>query len=96
VKFDQFPTRLDPPDLVFLYTDGLTESRDDGNMFGEDRVFELLPRLVREKPASVIHDVVGAAMEFAGGRLNDDMALVALKRLAPGVQAPDSQEVAAG
>jgi PAS domain S-box-containing protein len=68
-------------DLLFLYTDGLTEARRDQDMFGESRVFEMIGRLRVFAPGVVVGRVIDSAVAFAGGGLRDDLAVLALQRL---------------
>ena len=42
VEFDQAEVRLDLDEILFLYTDGLTEARRDHELFGEERLFAFL------------------------------------------------------
>lgn len=93
VDFDQEETRLEPDDLLFLYTDGLTEARRDGELFGEDRVFELLVRLGDRSPRATVEAVIDGVFDFAGGRLSDDLALLALKRSERGAETPSQQKL---
>lgn len=72
--------QLEPGDELVLYTDGVTESRDpSGVFFGETGLRETL---VREMDTDV-HDMADAIMntlyDFTGGRLDDDVAIMALR-----------------
>jgi serine phosphatase RsbU (regulator of sigma subunit) len=80
-KFDQEEICLEPDDLLFLYTDGLTEARRDREFFGEQRVFDLLDELKHDDPSTVVRRVTEEAERFAGGSLKDDLALLAVRRL---------------
>ena len=73
-------TRLDPGDLLVLYSDGLVEAiREDGEAFGYERLRELI-----ETSASpqAIHDRVLEAFDrFVGDKpLHDDLTLVVVSR----------------
>jgi serine phosphatase RsbU (regulator of sigma subunit) len=68
-------------DLLFLYTDGLTEARRGQDMFGESRVFAMIGRLRVFAPGVVVGRVIDSAVAFAGGGLRDDLAVLALQRL---------------
>ena len=74
-------TYLACDDLLFLYTDGLTEARRDQDMFGESRVFEMIGKLRVFAPNIVVSRVIDSAVAFAGGGLRDDLAVLALQRL---------------
>jgi PAS domain S-box-containing protein len=67
-------------DLLFLYTDGLTEARSGRRLFGERRLFDLLAELGPSDPGLVVAGVIEAAVEFADGGLHDDLAVLALRR----------------
>lgn len=75
--------RLAPGDVVVLYTDGLVEARAPGAApFGED----LLARYVADHAAdpadALLSGLWQAAARHAGGTLQDDTALLVLKRTA--------------
>jgi len=69
---------LEAGDIVVLYTDGVTEARSaDGGFFGEERLLEALEKASGLDPAEVPGLVNDAVMRFTGGRLSDDIALLA-------------------
>lgn len=67
---------LGPGETLFLYTDGVTEARRDGALFGEDRLIERLrhPSGVDE----LIHDILDQVLEFQAHVPRDDIALLAV------------------
>jgi len=81
LHFKEEEIHLDADEMLFLYTDGLTEARKEGREFGEERVFELLSTLGGVEPSAVIERVVGEFEVFTGGVRRDDLALFALQRL---------------
>jgi len=76
-------TTFAPGDTLFLYTDGLTELRSpEGEFFGEERVLgKLRPGTA---PRDLIGEIIETALPFCMGILHDDLAMVAVRRLAPG------------
>jgi sigma-B regulation protein RsbU (phosphoserine phosphatase) len=78
--FDDAETYLDFDELLFLYTDGLTEAQGERDQFGEERVFDLMDELKGEDPAVIVRGVTERVRCYAGGRLTDDLALLAVKR----------------
>ena len=79
--------RLRPGDLLVLYTDGITEARDDaGAQFGVGRLISAI-REAREQPIEGIRDHVQRAVSAWTSRREDDMSLV-VARYVPGRQAP--------
>ena len=83
--FADFPFRnaeafLSCEDLLFLYTDGLTEARHERGLFGEQRLFDMVGRLCAREPREIVARVIDSAVSFAGGGLRDDLAVLALRR----------------
>lgn len=67
-------------DILFMYTDGAIEARNEaGEFFGERRLFDL----VLHESASGVHGLCESVLdrldEFSGSALDDDIALVALR-----------------
>jgi len=71
---------LQEGDLLFLYTDGLFEARGDREMFGEERMRDILSETEPLDSRHVIDEMVEAVRQFTGDRLSDDLALLALQR----------------
>ena len=75
---------LVPGDLVFLYTDGLTEARSpSGEQFGVDRLLGVLGSKPRSSPGRILEAVRDAVDGFTGGReQEDDITMIAFRRTA--------------
>jgi hypothetical protein len=68
-------------DLVVLYTDGVTEARDDtGTQLGNVSLKRIVRARAAEGTDAVAHACIDAALEHTGGRLNDDALVVTLER----------------
>ena len=65
-------------DLLLLYTDGATEARRGPDFFGEERLVDALGKVVSQPVDRVPAEVLRHVVEFAGGALPDDLALLAL------------------
>lgn len=51
--------RLNPDDVLFLFTDGLSEAMDEQDVeFGEDRIRELVTRLRKEDPDHIMKQII--------------------------------------
>jgi PAS domain S-box-containing protein len=81
VTYRECDILLDLDDVLFLYTDGLTEARRDGTLYGEDRLCEFLSTTRNASAKQLVEDVVADVMTFSGGQLRDDLAILAVKRL---------------
>jgi serine phosphatase RsbU (regulator of sigma subunit) len=75
------PLVLQPGDLLLAYTDGISEARRDGDLFGEQRLAEVVVA-ARHQPIEEVADrVIAAVRDFAGQEPSDDLALMALRVL---------------
>ncbi|HPU57573.1 MAG TPA: SpoIIE family protein phosphatase, partial [Verrucomicrobiota bacterium] len=95
-----FPTcgrRLEPNDLVILFTDGLTEAQDaSGDCFSQERLLQAVARRVHERSGDLIAGMVGEARQFCRGTpFHDDVSIlgVEVKRLVPAARAREARRV---
>lgn len=77
-------------DLLFLYTDGLTEAgvRPDG-LLGTEGVARLLEAHGLQDPQDILTRMCRAARSLSCGRMQDDIAMAAIRRVAQ----PDPEPV---
>lgn len=77
-KYDKYELQLSPGDVIFLYTDGITEATIGNNIFyGEDRLLEYINSLGTINPKAVTEGVLNNTREFVGGHeQSDDMTLL--------------------
>lgn len=80
-EFGEISTTLEPGDLLYLYTDGVTEAMDaEGGLFGVPRLTGLLSGCGGEGAAEVCRRVQHAVDEFAhGAPQSDDITMLALR-----------------
>jgi PAS domain S-box-containing protein len=65
-------------DLLLLYTDGVTEARNDGELFGEARLAELL-RTTTVDSEHLPDLILDEVLAFSDGTLQDDIAILAVR-----------------
>ncbi len=71
-------------EVLFLYTDGLTEARKGDELYGEARLYEVLSQSSDGyRATAIVEDVLTDMLAFGGGRLRDDLAILAVRRLGP-------------
>ena len=75
--------QLEDGDLLVLYTDGLTEARNEkGEMFDLERLMAAV-RAVQHKPALLVRDNVMTGVRRFMAQQQDDMTLVVIRYRAP-------------
>jgi serine phosphatase RsbU (regulator of sigma subunit) len=79
-EYEQVSASLQPGAAVVLYTDGVIESRRGRELFGVERLDEVLARSAGRRAQDVANAVLAACRGFAGGDLADDCAIVVLRR----------------
>jgi PAS domain S-box-containing protein len=70
---------LGPGDALVCFTDGVTEGRGPGGMYGDERLAELLAASAGLDASAIVDRIVDAAVAFQGGRTQDDLAVLALR-----------------
>jgi sigma-B regulation protein RsbU (phosphoserine phosphatase) len=80
-KYDSSKLVLKPNDIIFLYTDGVTEAMNPQlQLFSEQRLRTCLSNLRVEDVAELIHGVRQELMTFAqGAPQSDDITMLALR-----------------
>jgi PAS domain S-box-containing protein len=81
--FGEQTQAIEPGETLMLYTDGLTEARWEGALYGEpglSRAVAAAPE--HASPERLVEYLFFDVLDFAGGQLSDDLALLAV-RLAP-------------
>ena len=70
---------ITPGDILFLYTDGLTEICDrGGNEYGEEALQQLLLRIRNEPCENIVATAVKEASDFGNGQLVDDVTVMCI------------------
>jgi sigma-B regulation protein RsbU (phosphoserine phosphatase) len=82
VEYEQLAVDLDDGDVVLLFTDAITESRDDsGQMLGESGLFALVSKVDSENVAELGERLVAAIDRRRGQNSDaDDQTVIVIKR----------------
>jgi phosphoserine phosphatase RsbU/P len=76
--FSTGATRLDPGDVLVLYTDGVIEARRGREEYGEDRLRDLLSSCAGQRADDVAGAIEEAVLAFQSGVARDDIAVLAI------------------
>jgi PAS domain S-box-containing protein len=80
---DTVHATLAPGDALVCFTDGVTEGRGGGRMFGDGPLQRVLSGAAGRDADGIAETVTRAALDFQGGRTQDDLALLVLR--VPGI-----------
>jgi len=81
-KYEESKLELQSGDLLVCYTDGITEPENEyGEMFGEERLIDLVARNAAQDDAAIIASVMEAVRQWTGKpELSDDMTLLLARK----------------
>lgn len=72
--------QLGPGDALVAFTDGITEARNPaGEQFSDEALQEALLACTDRSATQIADDIRRAALKFAGGTLNDDLAILVVR-----------------
>jgi sigma-B regulation protein RsbU (phosphoserine phosphatase) len=79
--YEEFSCNIESGQIIFLGTDGIRETRNEkGEMFGKDRLQEIIRRSAKESAQTIKHAILDAVAEFRGNtKQEDDLTLVIIK-----------------
>ncbi len=82
-RYEEQRIILEPGDILVAYTDGMVEPENVyGEMFGEQRLQDLLLRHAREDSAEIINRAMEAVVQWTGSsELQDDMTMLIARRI---------------
>jgi sigma-B regulation protein RsbU (phosphoserine phosphatase) len=82
-KYEERTVELENGDIVVAYTDGIVEPENPyGEMFGENRMKDLVLRYAYEGSSAIIARTMEAVVQWTGSsELQDDMTMVVVRRV---------------
>jgi serine phosphatase RsbU (regulator of sigma subunit) len=75
----QAALELSEGDLLFFYTDGVTEARSAERMFFEDRLADALAAVAGHSASDIVRAVQELVTTFSSGELKDDVTILAVR-----------------
>lgn len=81
--YDESRIQLVRGDLLVCYTDGITEPENEyGEMFGEERLIELVGKNADREDSTIIETLMDSVRQWTGApELSDDMTVVIVRKL---------------
>lgn len=74
---------LEPGDVLFFFTDGVTEARSPELTYFEDRLTDELAGLAGQAPRDIVAGLQSLVVEFCRNQLRDDMTMLVLRVTEP-------------
>jgi sigma-B regulation protein RsbU (phosphoserine phosphatase) len=82
--FEEKTVPISPEDILFLYTDGLIEGKDNGGeMYGKKRAKKMIESLLVKGPESIISGLMGDFLGHNGDKALDDDVTLAILQFQP-------------
>lgn len=80
-EYSYTPLDLNNGDLIFMYTDGISEARNEkGEEFGHERITEVLSFFKDKSPNEVVEGIIERVIEFSKNtHQHDDITALAIK-----------------
>jgi sigma-B regulation protein RsbU (phosphoserine phosphatase) len=81
ISYKQEKLSLQNGDLLFMFTDGVSEAMDiDSNLYGDRRVTDCLTDMNGNDPRVAVDNIFASVKNFAGGaRQSDDITMLAMR-----------------
>lgn len=89
VLFEEKSVKLALGDLLFIYTDGIIEAERGDELYGVERLCNLLSGMLDQDPESIIEKVMEEVAAYSSpSPLQDDISMVVMKLVKTGPKAP--------
>ena len=79
-EYSEVRADLPPGATLVVYTDGVIEARNDGELYGTERLDAVISEQRSLPVDALARAVADSARHFAGGELADDLAVVVIRR----------------
>ncbi len=79
-NYHSIDVKLEKEEIILFYTDGLTESRYKGELFGEERVRSFVKENKNLGLVELIQGLAEEARQFSKNNISDDILILALKK----------------
>jgi sigma-B regulation protein RsbU (phosphoserine phosphatase) len=82
IPYDLYALRLEPDDVIYAYTDGVTEAMNGAEQeFGAERLDNILSGLASNSSQQIVEAVKAGVRDFVdGAEQSDDITMLVLKR----------------
>jgi PAS domain S-box-containing protein len=78
--YPEVKIKLEKKDVIVMYTDGLTEARSNGKLFGEEGVRRFILKNNHLNLTKLLKGLVKEARDFSNNNLRDDVLIIGIKK----------------
>lgn len=78
--YENFEDCILPGEMILLYTDGLSEARRNGNMFGEDGIERYLNEYASAAAERILNKMCATISAWTGNKSHDDITMILIER----------------
>lgn len=83
IEYTQSTATISECDKFICVTDGITEARTkESVLYGKERLMEFVSKNLLKSPKSIAKGILRSAIDFAGGDLQDDAAVIVFEKMA--------------
>lgn len=72
--------RLESGDIVFCFTDGLYEQKNNGNLYFGESLFRFLEEVPKNNLKKIAESLFEEILKHTGGRIQDDMTILMIRK----------------
>ncbi|EMY77625.1 stage II sporulation protein E [Leptospira weilii serovar Ranarum str. ICFT] len=72
--------QLESGDIVFCFTDGLYEQKNNGNLYFGESLFRFLEEVSKDDLGKIADDLFIEILKHTGGRIQDDMTILMIRK----------------
>jgi sigma-B regulation protein RsbU (phosphoserine phosphatase) len=93
-RFKPITVPLEPGDILFFYSDGITDSRSEaGAFFGEHRLIAAVQENAHCAPQELVDRIGACVNAFSGNESGDDLTFVAIRFDENAIPAPHTRTI---
>jgi len=78
-KINEF--KVETGDELLLYTDGISEAKDNNGIFFAEKFNEVLEHKKTLEIDKMVNEIIKITLKHSGGLINDDMAIMGIELL---------------
>ncbi|EMO77622.1 stage II sporulation protein E domain protein [Leptospira kirschneri str. 200801925] len=71
---------MESGDIVFCFTDGLYEQKNNGNLYFGESLFQFLDEISKNNLTKIADALFTEILKHTGGKIQDDMTILMIRK----------------